>query len=407
MHLFKKLFSAFGLVLVLSVFFLPHLALAQTTSKEIPLQVEIPGISSPCKDKANAGRMCVTDIGDYISKFYIYFAGAAGILATCMILFAGFTWITAAGNASRIEKAKGMMNGAFIGLVLTLTSYLILKTINPELVKLRMPPLGVIEKEVLATNFCKDMPKESGLPVVSEAETIPCGQTRGLNEATAGKAGYSQGYCCGSFCPKEQDAASQKICASMTGVATSEGDECPETCIFASSLCANYDKNNCEAFNLVLLSQGVTNVVCRKHNIPGFDRCTLSKITACETNYTRISCAYFGIAHDVDTPCWSVHNPKSADRKYCTDIMYPGEDTDAICCAGQNKNQIACRKTCNDQEVQVSCSAYNNSSVDYKESDDGSAFCTDKSANILGEYKCCMKLIWTSGTGESDITPPL
>lgn len=92
-----------------------------------------------------------TTIGEYISAFYRYFAGAAAILATVMLLFSGFQWVTASGNASRIEKAKATMNGALIGLVLTLTAYVLLYTINPSLVKWSTLSLGIIPRETLET----------------------------------------------------------------------------------------------------------------------------------------------------------------------------------------------------------------------------------------------------------------
>jgi len=47
----------------------------------------------------------------------------------------------AAGNPGKIDKAKEMIVGALSGLVLLLCSYLILKTIDPTLVKIGAPTL--------------------------------------------------------------------------------------------------------------------------------------------------------------------------------------------------------------------------------------------------------------------------
>jgi hypothetical protein len=94
------------------------------------------------------------ELSTYLRAFYVYFVWVVGILATVMVMYAGIQWLTAAGNTSRIENAKSTMNGALIGLVLTLTSYLILQLINPNLVKLQVPPVtGVVSK--FTGDFCK------------------------------------------------------------------------------------------------------------------------------------------------------------------------------------------------------------------------------------------------------------
>ena len=51
-------------------------------------------------------------------------------------MYAGFLWLTAGGNSGSTKKAQDVIQNAIMGLVLTLGSYLILYTINPDLVKL-------------------------------------------------------------------------------------------------------------------------------------------------------------------------------------------------------------------------------------------------------------------------------
>ena len=77
-----------------------------------------------------------TLISRYVKAVYVYFVWIVGILATVMVMYGGIQWVTAAGNSSRIENAKQTMNGAFIAIVLTLTSFLLLRLINPALVKI-------------------------------------------------------------------------------------------------------------------------------------------------------------------------------------------------------------------------------------------------------------------------------
>ncbi|MFH1366952.1 MAG: M15 family metallopeptidase [Patescibacteria group bacterium] len=130
---------------------------------KITLQQPLPGFEGAKEVTGNT-------IGEYISAFYRYFAAAAGILATVMILFSGFQWVTASGNASRIEKAKSTMNGALIGLVLTLTAYVLLYAINPGLVKwstisLNIIPRELLEKEAISISQC---PTDSEMVKISD-----------------------------------------------------------------------------------------------------------------------------------------------------------------------------------------------------------------------------------------------
>ncbi len=78
----------------------------------------------------------VYGLADYIGTVYAFGVGIVGVLATVMIMFGGWQWIFAGGNEKIIGSAKEYITSAIIGLVLALGSYLILFTINPQLVEL-------------------------------------------------------------------------------------------------------------------------------------------------------------------------------------------------------------------------------------------------------------------------------
>lgn len=78
----------------------------------------------------------------FIKWFFPALLVTAAILAMAMIVLAGFQWVTAYGNPSKIEDARDRIFNAIIGLILALAAWLILNTINPELVKPRF--LGFI-----------------------------------------------------------------------------------------------------------------------------------------------------------------------------------------------------------------------------------------------------------------------
>jgi len=48
-----------------------------------------------------------------------------GIITVVLILFAGFTWMTAGGNDEQVGKAKKILSAAVIGLVIVMSAYAI------------------------------------------------------------------------------------------------------------------------------------------------------------------------------------------------------------------------------------------------------------------------------------------
>ena len=55
--------------------------------------------------------------------------GFLGILAVALIVYAGYIWMTSAGNADRVEKAKNIIKNAVIGLVIILSAFAIVSFI--------------------------------------------------------------------------------------------------------------------------------------------------------------------------------------------------------------------------------------------------------------------------------------
>ncbi len=49
--------------------------------------------------------------------------GFLGIIAVLIVLYAGFLWMTAAGNDDKISKAKAMLSAGIIGLIIVLAAF--------------------------------------------------------------------------------------------------------------------------------------------------------------------------------------------------------------------------------------------------------------------------------------------
>ncbi|MFH1654581.1 MAG: hypothetical protein ABIE74_11095 [Pseudomonadota bacterium] len=85
-----------------------------------------------------------TDLGQLIQQIFTWSLAVLGIAVFVMFFYAGFLWLTAAGNTARVGEARSRMTNAILGAILLLSSYLILNTINPDFVEntFNLPGLG-------------------------------------------------------------------------------------------------------------------------------------------------------------------------------------------------------------------------------------------------------------------------
>ena len=77
-----------------------------------------------------------TSLGGYLSNIYALGIGLAGVLAVLMIVIGGIQYIGSGMSPSGKSDAKDRITNAVLGLLLALLSWLILNTIDPNLVSL-------------------------------------------------------------------------------------------------------------------------------------------------------------------------------------------------------------------------------------------------------------------------------
>jgi len=124
----KKRFYNLLLIVVPIILFGGILKIANAQLPPTTL-IEYPAISS----QSVAFGMSLPNLIKYI---YLFAVGICGAIALASILFGAIKYIGAAGNSSRISDAKEQIVSAILGVVILLSSYLILYTINPDLVTL-------------------------------------------------------------------------------------------------------------------------------------------------------------------------------------------------------------------------------------------------------------------------------
>lgn len=72
--------------------------------------------------------------GDYLSIMFTFFVSFAGVLAVVMLIFGGIQYMSTDAVTGK-EEGLGKMQQAIWGLLIVLASYVILNTVNPNLVK--------------------------------------------------------------------------------------------------------------------------------------------------------------------------------------------------------------------------------------------------------------------------------
>jgi hypothetical protein len=166
--------------------------------------------------QVSIGSLKVTgDFGEYISSAYKWLLGASTTIAIVLLMVAGLRWSLGGLSADQIGSAKRMARNAITGLVLMLFTYLILLTINPQLLKLQVPEFPMIRQVGLITgeDSCEYLLGEyRGKPYLSvygaptnSPFALGAPAPKGGNPYTIKRSSASTGGLCGSIVEIEKD----------------------------------------------------------------------------------------------------------------------------------------------------------------------------------------------------------
>lgn len=65
------------------------------------------------------------NLPEFIGSLINVFLSALGIIFLVLVVYAGYLWMTASGEATKVDKAKKLLGQAVIGLVITVGAYAI------------------------------------------------------------------------------------------------------------------------------------------------------------------------------------------------------------------------------------------------------------------------------------------
>lgn len=118
-----KILRGFYRALPLAAIAIPSAAFAVVDSNSLGLDV----VNEPLG--LGSGDIRLT-----IARIINVALGLLGIVAVVIILLGGFTWMTAAGNEEKVDKARKLIVAGIIGLAIILSAYAIARFVINSLV---------------------------------------------------------------------------------------------------------------------------------------------------------------------------------------------------------------------------------------------------------------------------------
>ncbi|MCK4473977.1 hypothetical protein KAU40_01800 [Candidatus Parcubacteria bacterium] len=132
--MFNNKKSKLVLFALLLVFFIgASFVLAHTSFAEQPLEITYPEI------QGFAPTTTKTILPDYILYVFQFSLFIAAIIAFGSFVYGGFRYLFSGTSASIKKDARSQIAAGMLGLIILLSSYIILNTINPQLVVLKSP----------------------------------------------------------------------------------------------------------------------------------------------------------------------------------------------------------------------------------------------------------------------------
>ena len=135
----KKALKKGGIVIIFSlVFFFLFLSPYFLFAQERKLEIEYPEIFGLKPETIKTG------LPQYAKYIFNLAVMIVGLILLAVFIWGGILYLTSAGNVAKLGEAKERMASAFFGVVLLLSAYIILTTINPQLVIFELPFLEKI-----------------------------------------------------------------------------------------------------------------------------------------------------------------------------------------------------------------------------------------------------------------------
>ena len=118
----KKVFAIFAVLFFVTAGVVPALQMAFAEDKGPMdlLKTNLDEVGTGLGDKSTGSTLPVA-----IGKIIKVAVGILGIVLTALIVYGGYLWMTAGGDAGQVKKAKDYITNAIIGLIICVLAYAI------------------------------------------------------------------------------------------------------------------------------------------------------------------------------------------------------------------------------------------------------------------------------------------
>ncbi len=223
--MFNKLKKLSLIVFIVFLSSIPLIALAQSKEITFTPQIEFPNFKfqSSVVSVDAEGNTTSDLLPRYIKAIYDYSFAIGGILAAIVLMAGGLIWLTSAGDSGKVTKAKEIILGSITGLVILFSAFIILKTVNPDLVKMG----GLKMAHIKNVSYCCH--KDKGNVLANRDGSCPEGSakcsddTQCVSESNGVfKCAKNSGNLC---CEYTRDYGNVKYCTTKS----MDGGSCAET----------------------------------------------------------------------------------------------------------------------------------------------------------------------------------
>lgn len=123
----------------------------------------------------------------YLQKIINIAISLTGILSVIMLIFGGIEYVSSSVSETAKKDAKERITNALFGLLITLSGYLILSTINPDLLSLKLPEIAPLKLPAQKTPSATNDDNETIGNEVGEG--VAGGAGRGAGGGVKGRGG--------------------------------------------------------------------------------------------------------------------------------------------------------------------------------------------------------------------------
>lgn len=110
-------FKISTLLFILTILFSPQITAADNLENAFPMAEKVASGTYNTTSDINIYSM----VGDII----LVVLSLIGVIFIILMIYAGITWMTAAGNETNIDKAKNILKQSIIGLIIVIGAYTI------------------------------------------------------------------------------------------------------------------------------------------------------------------------------------------------------------------------------------------------------------------------------------------